>query len=181
MNREEEMQQLKGRIAAVYALREDLKSALENGALVPAAGFAQLGVIDGELSYLDTRFKTLWDDSHPHANVPPHPAALWALGTDFEPVHLDCVTAIMLKILDGKCKMGAAEQRALTAIYEVVKVYPNQGLADEVHSLIAAARQRKDVDLADRIHLWRVRAEAHIPKPVMKGFKRLLRASLSIP
>ena len=34
------MQQLEDCITAVYALREDLKGALENGTSVPGAGFA---------------------------------------------------------------------------------------------------------------------------------------------
>jgi hypothetical protein len=179
MNQEQEMLRIKSRIADVYARREGLKDALETGAIAPIAGFAQLETLDGELSDLDIRYKTLWDDAHA---ISPHPAAIWAVGTDFEAAHLDCVTAIMLKILDGKCKMGAAEKNALTAVYDVVKVRPRQGLASEVHGLIAAARQHSNADtdanIAADIHTWRVRAEEHIPKPVMKGFKQLLRSSL---
>jgi hypothetical protein len=174
MNQEQEMLRIKSRIADVYARREGLKGVLATGVIAPIAGLAQLEALDGELSDLDSRYKTLWDAAHAAS---PHPAAVWAASTDFEPVHLDCVTAIMLKILDGKCKMGAAEKGALTAVYDVVKVRPRQGLASEVHGLIAAAREDSDADAA-AIHAWRVRAEEHIPKPVMKGFKQLLRSSL---
>jgi len=110
-----------------------------------------------------------------------HPAMQWAQDTPLEPAHLDCVTAIMLKILDGKCKMGEAEKTALTAVYDVVRERPGQSLGDEVHALIAQARQGADSARADAIHAWRVRAEAQIPKPVMKGFKQLLRTSLPMP
>lgn len=186
MNAEQEMQQVKGRIAQVYAAREILKSALDTGAIAPRGGLARLEEIDRELSELDSRFKRLWDASRPPRGaappplVPaaPHPAAAWARETTFEPAHLDCVTAIMLKILDAKCKMGQAEKTALAAVYDVVKARSGQGLGDEVHALIAAARQQADATLGAAIHEHRVRAEAHIPKPVMKGFKQWLRAAL---
>ncbi|OYY94910.1 MAG: hypothetical protein B7Y41_04960 [Hydrogenophilales bacterium 28-61-23] len=169
-NPEQEIQHIKDCIATVYARRERLKLALETGAVAPRAGFAQLEETDRELSGLDSRFKQLWDAAHPAAN--------WARRTVFEPIHLDCVTAIMLKILDAKCKMGAPEKTALTAVYDVIKDRPGQSLDDAVHGLIASARLGADADLAERIHAWRERAEAHIPKPVMKGFKQILRASL---
>jgi hypothetical protein len=105
LNPEQEIQQVKNRIAALYARREQLKRELETGAVAPRAGFAQLEKIDRELSGLDSRFKQLWD-----ADPAPHPASAWAQCREFEPIHLDCVTAIMLKILDAKCKMGAAKK-----------------------------------------------------------------------
>jgi hypothetical protein len=175
---EPEIQQVKQRIAAVYARREALKLALEQGGLTPRAGFAQLEATDLELSGLDSRFKQLWDAAQANSSSAPHPATEWAQRTVFEPIHLDCVTAIMLKILDAKCKMGAPEKSALTAVYDVIKQRPGQNLGDEVHALIAAARQDKSTELAESIHVWRERAEACIPKPVMKGFKQLLRTTL---
>ncbi len=140
MNTEPDTQQeislIKARIAEVYARRERLKQAMETGALAPHAGFIQLDETDRMLSDLDTRFKILWD-----AARPAHPATQWARNTPLEPAHLDCVTAIMLKILDSKCKMGAAEKAALTAVYDMVKVQPGQNLGDAVHALIAQARK----------------------------------------
>lgn len=179
MNADQEMHQVKGQIAQVYARRVALKNDLEAGAIPPRTGFARLEEIDRVLSDLDSRYKQLWDaDTSNAASDADHPAARWARATLFEPAHLDCVTAIMLKILDAKCKMGGPEKTALAAVYDVVKDRPGQGLGDEVHALIAAARQGADAALAERIHTWREQAEAHIPKPVMKGFKQLLRASL---
>lgn len=175
---QQEISQLKARIAQVYAQREQLKQALETGAIAPRAGLQLLDETDRLLSQLDTRFKGLWDASQKSTL---HPAAQWALNTRLEPAHLDCVTAIMLKILDGKCKMGEAERTALTAVYDVVRERPGQGLGDEVHALIAQARQGTDDALAAAIHAWRVHAETQIPKQVMKGFKQSLRASLPMP
>jgi hypothetical protein len=175
-----EIGQLKDRIAQVYAQREQLKQALATGSLAPRAGLQQLDAIDRQLSLLDTRFKEKWDAARQGDPVP-HPAAQWALNTQFEPAELDCVTAIMLKILDGKCKMGEAEKAALTAVYDVVRERPGQSLGDAVHALIAQARQGTDSTLAAALHGWRVHAETQIPKPVMKGFKQLLRTSLPMP
>lgn len=165
------MHRLKTRIAEVCARRERLKRELESGALAPRAGFAALNETDRLLSDLDTRFKTLWDAARA--------AAAWARDTSFEPAHLDCVAAIMLKILDGKCKMGETEKTALAAVYDTVKTRPGLHLGDEVHALIAQARQGSAPALAEPVHAWRVRAESLIPRPVMKGFKQTLRAALS--
>lgn len=178
---QQEIGRIKARIAQVWAQREHLKQAMGSGALTPRAGLKLLDETDLLLSDLDSRFKTLWDATRPRAEITTHPAAQWAQATDFEPAHLDCVTAIMLKILDGKCKMGDAEKNALTAVYDVVRERPGQGLGDAVHVLIAQARQGTNPALAESVHAWRVRAEARIPKPVMKGFKQLLRTSLPMP
>jgi hypothetical protein len=180
-NPQQEIIRLRDRIAQVWAQREHLKQAMETGALAPHTGLQQLDETDRQLSDLDSRFKKLWDAARQPVEHPLHPAALWATNTRFEPAHLDCVTAIMLKILDGKCKMGAAEKAALTAVYDVVSERPGRGLGNEVHALIAQARQGENPTLATAIHAWRVRAETEIPKPVMKGFKQLLRTSLPMP
>jgi len=107
-----------------------------------------------------------------------HPAALWAQTASFEAVHLDCVTAIMLKILDSKCKMGVEEQNALIAIYDVIKQQPGELLDVELHQLIATARQQMTAEILQAVHQQRVHAEAVIPKPVMKAFKQRLREAL---
>jgi hypothetical protein len=172
-----DLHRLKIRIAEVYAQRERLKRELETGMLAPRAGFIQLNETDRLLSDLDSRFKTLWDAAQ-QSRPAIHPATHWAHATPLEPAHLDCVAAIMLKILDCKCKMGEVERTALTAVYDVVNTRPGLSLGDDVHTLIAQARQGTTPALAEAIHAWRVRAETEIPKPVMKGFKHLLRISL---
>ena len=56
-----EMQRLKASIAQVWAQRECLKLALNEGAQPPSQGLRELESIDRELAELDTRFKRLWD------------------------------------------------------------------------------------------------------------------------
>jgi hypothetical protein len=63
MHAEQEMQQVKNRIAQVYSRREQLKQALERGELTPRAGLMQLDATDLELSGLDSHYKRLWDEA----------------------------------------------------------------------------------------------------------------------
>ena len=50
-----------------------------------------------------------------------HPAAEWAMSQVFTATEVDCTTAVVLKILDGKCKMLPGEKAAILEIYEVVR------------------------------------------------------------
>ena len=42
----------------------------------------------------------------------------WVLAHPLSPGDVDCATAVMLKILDGKCKMSPADKRQMSALYE---------------------------------------------------------------
>lgn len=108
-----------------------------------------------------------------------HRAAAWAEATEFSPIHVDCIIAIVLKILDDKCKMGAEEKSSLMAIYEITKSRKGALFDIDIHQEIEAARLGKSVLVAGRIHQLRKQAEASIEKPVMKAFKVLLRNSLN--
>ncbi|MES9812535.1 MAG: hypothetical protein ABW161_06685 [Candidatus Thiodiazotropha sp.] len=107
-----------------------------------------------------------------------HPAAVWAETATLDPSQVDCVTAVMLKILDNKCKMGLEEQLALMAVYSVLSKREGLLFDDSVHQIIAQAKQQNDQITADRIHELRLHAESVIPKQVMKCFKQYLRESL---
>ena len=113
-----------------------------------------------------------------------HPAAQWAIEAGFNPEQVDCTTTVVLKILDGKCKMLPGEMAAIMAIYDVVigdaiigETSARQ-FGKEVHDAIYAMRFHPDHDAQDRIHRLRVLAEAAIPKPVMKRYKAFLRDGL---
>jgi len=115
---------------------------------------------------------------HLKALESPHPAAVWAAEAGLDPLQIDCVTAVMLKILDNKCKMNPEEQMALIAIYHEVKGRRSLFFDSSIHAAIHNALHVGLGDSAQRIHQLRVEAEAAIPKPVMKHFKRFLRESL---
>nr|WP_221189768.1 hypothetical protein [Azomonas macrocytogenes] len=91
------------------------------------------------------------------------------------PVHVDCAIAVMLKILDGKCKMKPDEKIVMALLYDAVRTQPHERLDANVHGLIAEARANLDEQLINRVYEQRVLAETIISRPVMKGFKAMLR------
>lgn len=99
----------------------------------------------------------------------------WAHRHPLSPVHVDCATAVMLKILDGKCKMSHEEKVYMALLYNLVKHRPGVLLGDEVHRMIADAYRHLDDAMRERIYEQRVLAETMISRPVMKGFKAMLR------
>lgn len=99
----------------------------------------------------------------------------WVQAHPLSPIQVDCATAIMLKILDGKCKMAAGEKVVMASLYEQVKTQPGLGLGEEIHRLIASARNGADETMKNFIYEKRVLAETMIGRPVMKGFKAMIR------
>jgi hypothetical protein len=65
----QEMQCLKARIAQVWAQRERLKQALNEGVMLPSQGLRDLEAVDRELAELDMRFKRLWDGASLKTNT----------------------------------------------------------------------------------------------------------------
>ncbi len=105
----------------------------------------------------------------------PDHVARWARLHLLGPVHVDCTTAVMLKILDGKCKMAAEEKRVMAWLYDEVKGRPGNLLGDEIHRLIGESRGELDDQRRNAIYEKRVLAETMISRPVMKGFKAMIR------
>ncbi|GAB3472999.1 hypothetical protein [Azotobacter salinestris] len=101
--------------------------------------------------------------------------ARWAEAHPLSPIHVDCATAVMLKILDGKCKMKPTEKLVMALLYEQVKHLPGEKLGADIRQLIADARKRLDEDMQFLLYEKRVLAETMISRPVMKGFKAMLR------
>jgi len=99
----------------------------------------------------------------------------WAEAHPFEPIHVDCTTTVMLKILDGKCKMSSAEKSVMELLYDAVKHHPGELFSDEFHTLIATARQQLTEGLKNHIYEKRVLAETMLSRPVMKSFKAMIR------
>lgn len=112
-----------------------------------------------------------------HPAAPLHPAAQWAIRAAFTSEQVDCTTAVVLKILDNKCKMLPGEKLAVMAIYDAVRHLAVPLFGRAVHDAISAARLH-DPQASDAIHPLRVHAEAAIPKPVMKRYKAFLREGL---
>ncbi len=101
--------------------------------------------------------------------------ARWAERHPLPAIHVDCVTAVMLKILDGKCKMASEEKMVMALLYDQVKHQSGKLLDDDIHRLIADARVNLNDEMKNVIYEKRVLAETGITRPVMKGFKAMIR------
>ncbi|MBI4998271.1 MAG: hypothetical protein HZA64_14725 [Rhodocyclales bacterium] len=105
--------------------------------------------------------------------------ARWAAAHPLTQAHVDCATAVMLKILDGKCKMAGDEKAVMAQLYDTVKGREGLLLGTTAHALIAQARRIEecggDPELRELVYEKRVLAETMISRPVMKGFKALIR------
>lgn len=99
----------------------------------------------------------------------------WLEQNPMQPVHIDCTTAVMLKILDGKCKMYDDEKAVIALLYNAVKDKPGRLLGKDIHQLITAARTRPDDDVLEQVYEQRLYAEQMISRPVMKAYKSMLR------
>lgn len=99
----------------------------------------------------------------------------WEASHPLEPVHIDCAVAVMLKILDGKCKMKNGEKHIMAHLYRAVKGRPGLILGEDINRLIDQADRHLDDALRETIYEKRVLAETMISRPVMKGFKAMIR------
>ncbi|MGR8934951.1 MAG: hypothetical protein ACU837_11275 [Gammaproteobacteria bacterium] len=109
--------------------------------------------------HFGTEYITVWVENHP-----------------LSPLQVDCAVAVMLKILDGKCKMRPDEKLVMTLLYDQIKDQSGQLLSGELHPLIAAARKRSDDEaLKMQVYEQRLLAETAISRPVMKQFKAFIR------
>ncbi|TXS95909.1 hypothetical protein FV139_07135 [Parahaliea maris] len=107
----------------------------------------------------------------------------WLATAVLEPVHYDCIIAVKLKILDGKCKMTALDKVVMVLLYEATRLQPTLLLDADIHDVIDQASQHlqdnKDEAVSEAIRIavyeTRLLAETMISRPVMKRFKRTLR------
>ncbi|UCV17522.1 hypothetical protein [Ferribacterium limneticum] len=99
----------------------------------------------------------------------------WVQAHPLSPSDVDCATTVMLKIIDGKCKMGSVDKIVMEALYDAVKDRPGQRFGDEFHALIAEARRESSEALKNFIYEKRVLAETELSRPVMKAFKAMIR------
>lgn len=99
----------------------------------------------------------------------------WAEAHLHDPVHIDCTTAVMLKILDGKCKMDQQEKDTIAILYDVIKSRPGKLLDSSHHRLIEIARRQNSDDIIMQVYEQRLYAETMITRPVMNAYKAMLR------
>lgn len=102
-------------------------------------------------------------------------AAAWAAAADLAPREIDCTIALMLKIIDGKCRMDAGDKAVMAVVYDAVRDRPGLQLGEAEHQLIAQTRQGADEHQRMAVYERRVLAETMISRPVMKAWKARLR------
>lgn len=100
----------------------------------------------------------------------------WSNNHPFEPIHVDCTTTVMLKILDGKCKMSSDDKIVMSQLYDVVKNLPGKIFGEEFHILIKTARQQRTDEIKNYTYEKRVLAETMLSRPVMESYKAMIRA-----
>ena len=71
--------------------------------------------------------------------------------------------------------MKPEEKVVMALLYDQVKFRPGKLLGDDMHQLIASARDNLNEELKNFIYEKRVLAETMISRPVMKGFKAMIR------
>ena len=101
--------------------------------------------------------------------------AQWLENNPLSPTHVDCATAVMLKILDGKCKMKIDEKKLMAVLYQQTKHQPGNLLGNDIHQLIKKTGNTPDEEMSNHIYEKRLLAETMISRPVMKEFKALIR------
>jgi len=100
----------------------------------------------------------------------------WYISRYLDPVQVDCIIAVMLKILDGKCKMSAIEKEIMILLYDCLDRGKGSKLGSQEHELIGRARLLPDDEtLKIEVYEKRLLAETMISRPVMKVFKSMLR------
>ena len=99
----------------------------------------------------------------------------WAEAHPLTPIHVDCATTVMLKVLDGKCKMKPESMVVMELLYDVVKQRECELIEDDIHALITTSRYRMTDELRQQVYEKRLLAETMISRPVMKAFKKMIR------
>ena len=109
----------------------------------------------------------------------------WLKQHTLTPPEVDCSVAVMMKILDGKCKMPADEKVIMEALYLCIKDLPSDKLGHQYHQFIAPYANTDRHNISDEkileIYEMRVLAETEISRPVMKKFKARLRQEGVLP
>jgi len=99
----------------------------------------------------------------------------WVETHPLSPSDVDCAITVMLKILDGKCKMAPEEKQVMAWLYDAVRELPSQRFGVDEHALVARGRAALDEPMREQIYERRVLAESVLSRPVMKAFKAMIR------
>lgn len=102
----------------------------------------------------------------------PDSSSKWQGQIQLNAEQLDCLTAVMLKILDNKCQMGSDVQQRFIDIYRTIEKNKSEIFDVAIHRFIQRVFDEPDILSLRHVHELRLYAEATIEKPVMKAFKQ---------
>lgn len=100
----------------------------------------------------------------------------WLSGQRFSATDVDCTITVMLKILDGKCKMKPLEKQVMAALYRQLRTRTGELMGHDLHEFIRTVSACLTEAHKDRVYEQRVLAETRLSRPVMKAFKARIRA-----
>ena len=101
--------------------------------------------------------------------------AAWLERVSLSLSDIDCANAVMLKILDGKCKMPLREKQLMAELYWQLGGACGPMLDAATHQLISSVGPEPDESMRLAIYEQRILAETRISRPVMKAFKAMIR------
>jgi hypothetical protein len=99
----------------------------------------------------------------------------WLSNNPLDSIYIDCCIAVMLKIMDGKCKMDEHEKVIMSLLYTVIKNRNGHYFKSDIHDFIEVAKTKNDDEIREQIYEKRVLAETVIARPTMKRFKAMIR------
>lgn len=109
----------------------------------------------------------------------------WAERAILSEGEVDCIIAVMMKILDGKCKMPENEKHIMEQLYRITSPRTGKHLKERYHRFISQHLNRDRTTISEQdilaIYEQRVLAETQISRPVMKTFKARLRTESILP
>lgn len=101
--------------------------------------------------------------------------AVFKEGLDLNQQDFDCIVTLMLKILDGKCKMKEDDKIVIKSLYRCVVCTGQYTLNADLQKLIERSQHLLDEKTKLEIYEKRVLAETMISRPTMKAFKGRIR------
>lgn len=102
------------------------------------------------------------------------------IGEKLDTFHRDCAVTVALKISDDSCKMDDEGRGLFMALYDALPQYQSEIFEENIHALIADAREGLSSALKQKIKNERERAMQIITQERMKAFKASVKSSLLI-
>lgn len=98
----------------------------------------------------------------------------WSQHKYFDHIQLDCLTALMLGIIDGHCHLDPQQQQAIVTIYSVTGARPGNLFDPQIYRFIECTLQHRDALSLKQVHQLRQYADATLPQAAIKACEQML-------